>query len=133
MGRVLVTGGTGNIGMYAVAEFARRGHEVTVLDQKSDAPMLAAIAPDADIVAGDILDIDLLTDLVKDRKISHILHLAGYLGPESVAFPIRALDVNCRGTANIFDVAMAQGVERVSWSSSIAALGTLPDYDGRPV
>ncbi|WP_340315761.1 NAD-dependent epimerase/dehydratase family protein [Rhizorhabdus argentea] len=133
MGQVLVTGGTGNIGMYAVAEFVRRGHEVTVLDQKSEAPMLTAIAPEADIVAGDILDVDLLANLVRDRKISRILHLAGYLGPESVAFPVKAIDVNCRGTANIFDVAMDQGVERVCWSSSISAVGTLPDYDGRPV
>ena len=46
---------------------------------------------------------------------------------------MKAVDVNCRGTANIFDVALAQGVERVCWSSSIAAVGTLPDYDGRPV
>lgn len=133
MVQILVTGGTGNIGMYAVAEFVRRGHEVTVLDRNSEAPMLTAIAPEAAIVAGDILDVNLLTDIVRDREISHILHLAGYLGPQSVTFPIRALDVNCRGTANIFDVALAQGVERVCWSSSIAAVGTLPDYDGTPV
>lgn len=133
MGQILVTGGTGNIGMYAVAEFTRRGHDVTVLDRNDEAPMLTAIVPDADVVAGDILDVDLLTDIVKDRGITHILHLAGYLGPESVNFPIKALDVNCRGTANIFEVALAQGVKRVCWSSSIAAVGTLPDYDGRPV
>ncbi len=133
MTHILVTGGTGNIGMYAVAEFARRGHDVTVLDQTSEAPMLRAIAPDAEIVAGDILDVDLLSRIVKDRRISHILHLAAFLGPESVTFPIKAMDVNCRGTANIFDVALAMNVERVTWSSSIAALGTLPEYDGTPV
>lgn len=133
MSHILVTGGTGNIGMYAVAEFARRGHDVTVLDQTSHAPMLTAIAPDAEIVAGDILDVDLLSRIVKDRRISHILHLAAFLGPESVTHPIKALDVNCRGTANIFDVALANDVERVTWSSSIAAVGTLPDYDGKPV
>ena len=133
MGQILVTGGTGNIGMYAVAEFVRRGHDVTVLDRNDEAPMLTAIAPEADIVAGDILDVDLLTGIVRNREISHILHLAGYLGPQSVTFPIKALDVNCLGTANIFDVALAYGVERVCWSSSIAAVGTLPDYDGTPV
>lgn len=133
MAHILVTGGTGNIGMYAVSEFMRRGHEVTVLDQSSDAPLLRAIAPDAQIVAGDILDVDLLLRIVKDRGISRILHLAAFLGPESVTHPIKALDVNCRGTANIFDVALAHGVERVTWTSSIAAIGTLPDYDGKPV
>lgn len=133
LGNILVTGGTGNIGMYAVAEFVSRGNEVTVLDRNSDAPMLTEIAPEAEIVAGDILDIEALTLLVRDRKITHILHLAGYLGPESVTFPVRALDVNCRRTANIFDVALAERVERVTWSSSISALGTLPDYDGEPV
>ena len=51
LGHVRVTGGTGNIGMYAVAEFMWRGHAVTVLDQKSESPMLAAIAPEANVVA----------------------------------------------------------------------------------
>jgi len=38
-----------------------------------------------------------------------------------------------RGTANIFEIALEHALERVCWSSSIAALGTAADYDGRLV
>ncbi|WP_340317974.1 NAD-dependent epimerase/dehydratase family protein [Rhizorhabdus argentea] len=133
MGHVLVTGGSGNIGMYAVAEFIRRGHQVTVLDRETAAPMLMEVAPEAKIVAGDILDVEHLSDVIRNGRIDSILHLAAYLGPESVTSPIKAMDVNCRGTANIFDLAIQHGVRQVCWTSSIAAVGTLPDYDGRPV
>lgn len=133
MPNILVTGGTGNIGMYAVAEFVRRGHDVVVLDRVSASPILQSIAPTAEIVQGDILDVNQLSDIVATRKIDYILHLAAFLGPESSTDPIKAMHVNCQGTANIFDVALRHGVTRVCWASSIAAVGVLPDYDGRLV
>ncbi|MEJ7925700.1 NAD(P)-dependent oxidoreductase [Sphingobium sp. AN641] len=133
MAKILVTGGTGNIGMYAVAEFIRRGHDVVVLDRVAASPILQAIAPAAMIVQGDILDQDQLFDIVGANAIDHILHLAAFLGPESSSDPIKAMKVNCQGTANVFDAGLRHGVRRVCWASSIAAVGTMPDYDGRLV
>ncbi|MEJ7935504.1 NAD(P)-dependent oxidoreductase [Sphingobium sp. AN558] len=133
MSNILVTGGTGNIGMYAVAEFMRRGHDVVVLDRVSASPILESIAPMARIIKGDILDANQLFDIVQSNGIDHILHLAAFLGPESSTDPIKAMNVNCQGTANVFDAALRHGVKRVCWSSSIAAVGVMPDYDGRLV
>jgi UDP-glucose 4-epimerase len=133
LANILVTGGSGNIGMFAVAELIDRGHDVTVYDVNRETPLLKAVAPDARMVQGDILDADALSRTIRDGKITHILHLAAFLGQESVSDPIRAIDVNCRGTANIFDVALEHGVQRVCWTSSIGAIGTMPDYDGRLV
>lgn len=133
MANILVTGGTGNIGMYAVAEFIRRGHDVVVLDRVSASSILQSIAPSARIVKGDILDARQLSDIVTTHAIDRILHLAAFLGPESSADPMMAMQVNCQGTANIFDVALSHGVRRVCWASSIAAVGVMPDYDGRLV
>lgn len=133
MANILVTGGTGNIGMFAVAEFIRRGHPVTVFDRAAASPILESIAPTAIIVSGDILDVDRLSQTVKAHEIEYILHLAAFLGPESSSNPIKAMDVNCRGTANVFDVALQHRVTRVCWTSSIAAIGTMADYDGRLV
>ncbi|MFC4594558.1 NAD-dependent epimerase/dehydratase family protein [Sphingobium tyrosinilyticum] len=133
MANILVTGGTGNIGMYAVAEFCRRGHNVVVFDQAAASPVLQALAPSALLVQGDIVDAGQITEVVRAHDIDHMLHLAAFLGPESSTDPIRALEVNCYGTANIFEAALRHGVKRVCWSSSIAALGVMPDYDGRLV
>lgn len=132
MSNVLVTGGTGNIGMYAVAEFIRRGHDVVVFDRSSASPILNS-APKAEIVRGEIEDADQLLNVVGSKEIDYILHLAAFLGPESASDPTKTLDVNCRGTANVFDAALRHGVRRVCWTSSIAAIGTMPDYDGRLV
>ncbi|WP_340268089.1 NAD-dependent epimerase/dehydratase family protein [Sphingobium mellinum] len=133
MANILVTGGTGNIGMYAVAEFCRRGHNVVVFDRETSSPLLRTLAPSASLVQGDIVEARQLADVISANQIDYILHLAAFLGPESSTDPIRALDVNCYGTANIFEAALRHGVKRVCWSSSIAALGTMPDYDGRLV
>lgn len=133
MSNILVTGGTGNIGMYAVAEFVSRGHDVIVFDRVSASPILKSIVPTAKIVKGDIVDADQILDVVSTENIDYILHLAAFLGPESALDPIKALDVNCYGTANVFDAALRHGVKRVCWTSSIAAIGTMPDYDGRLV
>lgn len=119
--------------MYAVAEFLRRGHNVVVLDQNLASPIFEAIAPAARLIRGDILDVELISQIVRENGISHILHLAAFLGPDSTTNPVKALEVNCKGTANIFEVALQHGVNRVCWTSSIAALGTLDDYDGRLV
>ena len=126
MSNMLVTGGTGNIGMYAVAEFIRRGHDVVVLDRVSASPILQSIAPAARIVQGDILDVEHMSRTVEANAVDHILHLAAFLGPESSSDPIKAVTVNCQGTANVFDVALRHGVKRVCWSSSIAAIGVMP-------
>lgn len=133
MAKILVTGGTGNIGMFAVAEFVRRGHDVVIFDRVIASPLLEAIAPGASIVVGDILDVEHLSATVGAHDINFILHLAAFLGPESSSDPVKAMDVNVRGTANVFDVALQHRVTRVCWTSSIAAIGTMPDYDGRLV
>ncbi|WP_176599171.1 MULTISPECIES: NAD-dependent epimerase/dehydratase family protein [Sphingobium] len=131
MAHILVTGGTGNIGMYAVAQFIDRGHDVVVYDRAGDTEMLNAVAPGATVIEGDIVDAAHIDDVVASHHIDHILHLAAFLGPASMSDPIKALDVNCLGTANIFDAALRHGVSSVCWTSSIAAIGTMPDYDGR--
>ena len=133
MNNILVTGGTGNIGMYAVSELLMRGHNVVVLDNAPASTIFNSIAPTALLVQGDILDRKLISWIVRAHDIDRILHLAAFLGPDSMTDPIKALEVNCRGTANIFDVALEHGVKRVCWTSSIAALGAMPDYDGRLV
>lgn len=133
MTNVLVTGGTGNIGMYAVAELVRRGCQVVIYDRQIDRALPFDLFENVALVEGDILDRAKLSGLIRKERITHILHLAAYLGPESVFQPILALDINCKGTANIFDLAIKHSLQNVCWTSSIGAIGTMPDYDGRLV
>lgn len=113
--RVLITGGTGDIGKAATERLVKNGWDVRVLDLAEHAEIAGT-----EYVQGNILNYD---DMVKHtRGCDMIIHLAALrmpsLGPGHEVF-----QVNVAGTFNVFEAAAANGIKRIVQASSINALG----------
>jgi nucleoside-diphosphate-sugar epimerase len=126
--RYLVIGGTGFIGAYVVRDLLAAGDEVTILDLAPDHHLLANVlggtVPDGVAVrSGDVADLPVLLRTIGTARADRIIHLAGMLGLSSEANPLRSLKVNCEGTINVFEAALALGVDKVVWASTIAVFG----------
>jgi dihydroflavonol-4-reductase len=105
MTRVLVTGGTGFIGQHLVSALAAGGRQVRVLDLRP--PTCAA--PEAEYIAGSVLDPGLVDEALRD--VAEVYHLAGLPGmwiPRKVDF----YAVNCHGTEVVIAAARKRGIAR---------------------
>jgi len=112
--RILVTGGTGNIGKPTVDLLASHGHQVTVIGRRE---MQLA---NADYIVCDVRDFERLKKVC--QGMDAIVHLAAIIAP-MLAPGQDIFDVNCRGTFNVFQAAADTGIKRVVAASSINALG----------
>jgi nucleoside-diphosphate-sugar epimerase len=125
LANLLVTGGTGQIGVFVSAELAAQGHRVTIFDLNPNPDNLSFISGNKpEVVKGDVLNVDQLMHALKSHEITHIVHLAALLVLESKQNPSRALSVNCIGTNNIFEAARQSDIQRVVFTSSVAVYGS---------
>lgn len=124
----LVTGGMGFLGSFVTAALVGRGSPVIVYDAKATGNSFALSMPPellekVTVVEGDILDKRHLLATAKDNDVAAIVHLAAMLTTDSNANPSRAIEVNCAGSALVFDIARELKLDRVVWASSIAIYG----------
>jgi len=113
--RVLITGGTGNVGRAAVARLVAHGHQVTVIGRRAGLEIEGA-----EYRQCDILDFVCLAECVKG--IDGIVHLAAIPNP-SMGSSEAIFEANCTGTFNVYQAAANAGIKRVVSASSINALG----------
>jgi nucleoside-diphosphate-sugar epimerase len=129
---VLVTGGAGFIGAYVVRSLLESGHTVVVFDREPANNALDLVPHGdevpIDVVAGDICDGDLLTELCRRHDVDRIVHLASPLTKDVDAATTSGLRDICVGTSTVFDVAATCGVGRVVWTSSVAVFGPSDGY-----
>jgi len=126
--RYLVTGGTGFIGAHAVRTLVAAGHEVTLFDIAPNRSFLRFVLGEdeskVNVTSGDVADAFSVLHAMRDCGAERVVHLAALLSLRSDQNPIRALRVNCEGTLNIFEAALACNVSKVVWASSIGVFGT---------
>lgn len=111
----LVTG-CGLVGVPVVELLGERGDEVVVLDLDATA---ARSRVDAEVVAGDVRDLDDLARAVSSHRPERIVHTAALLTPAGRSHPHETIAVNLMGTANVLEAARAGGVRRVVLCSSV--------------
>jgi len=126
--RYVVTGGTGFIGAYAVRELLKAGHQVTAIDLIPNRDFLVRVighdpGEALPVRSGDVTDLPLMLRCMQEAQAERVVHLAATLSISSEANPLRTLKVNCEGTINIFEAALACGVSKVVWASSVAVFG----------
>ncbi|HEY1300318.1 MAG TPA: NAD-dependent epimerase/dehydratase family protein [Stellaceae bacterium] len=126
--KFVVIGGAGLIGSHAVDRLTREDvGEIVVYDNfvRGTAENLAEAMRDPRVriydVGGDICQTDILNAALKSAD--GVFHLAALWLLQCHDFPRAAFDVNIRGTFNVLEACVAQGVERLVYSSSASVYG----------
>jgi UDP-glucose-4-epimerase GalE len=120
---VLVTGGAGYIGSHTVRRLTALGHEVVVLDSMEYGHRNAVI--EAELVEGNITDLDLIVELCTRRDITQVVHFAAYKSVgESMEQPSRYWLNNVTGTVKLAEAMLTAGVKDIVFSSSCSVYGT---------
>ena len=127
--KFLVTGASGCIGAWTVRLLLDDGVPVTATDVNSDLRRLRLISgdtePEADFAVLDITQHGDVADVIRDRGITHVVHLAGLQLPFCAADPPRGALVNVVGTVNMFEAVKAAGGRiGLAYASSAAVYGT---------
>jgi len=118
---VLVTGGTGFVGLNLVPTLLENGNQVDVLsrDESKDLP------EGVSLTTGDVCDFESLPTF---EPYSSVIHLAGAVSvQESVAKPADTFHTNTVGTQNVLEKSRLDNVREFIYLSSGAVYG-VPDY-----
>ncbi len=120
---ILVTGGAGYIGSHMILNLIDAGEKVVTIDNLSTGKQWA-IAGAADLVVGDIGDIDLVTKVIAQYNVNAVIHFAGsIIVPESVEDPLLYYSNNTAKTRNLLDAVVKAGVKHFIFSSTAAVYG----------
>lgn len=118
---ILVTGGTGFIGSYLIRLLIKNGYRVRAL-RRAGSPMdlVQEVADRVEWVDADVTDIVTLQDAF--IGVTHVCHCAAMVSfhPRDVQ---RMMNINVEGTANIVNLSLDFGVQKLIHISSIAAFG----------
>lgn len=127
-GPVLVTGAGGCLGAWTLAILTRSGVPCVAFDLRDDRRRPGMVMGEDAAAAltwesGDIADLNGLQALVERHGIRAIIHYAGLQVPFCKANPSAGARVNVEGTINVLETARQAGIKRVTYASSVAALG----------
>lgn len=122
---VLVTGATGFVGEHVVAQLVARGYNVRALYRSKSKIGSQGILTPSQISAvnwaqADVTDYFSLEDALIGIK--KVFHCAAFISYDPNQRDLM-FETNINGTANLINAALHQGVQRVLYVSSIAALG----------
>ncbi|MBY0523320.1 MAG: SDR family oxidoreductase [Gemmataceae bacterium] len=136
MALCLVTGGAGFIGSHLVEALLARGDRVRVFDNLSTGSRanLASFAPRAQVILGDVLDLEFLHDTMRDVDV--VYHQAALASvPRSIADPWATHQACATGTLCVLQAARLAKVRRVVYAASSSAYGAserLPKRESDP-
>ena len=118
MGKTLVTGATGFLGSHVAHALAERGDDLR-LCVREDSRLENLEDLDCERVTCDILDRRALGRAL--RGVERVFHVAGLTSMRASAEEL--FRVNVEGTRAVLEACLRAGVERVVYTSSIAAIG----------
>lgn len=127
---VLVTGGTGFVGLHVLRALAERGDAVVSVSTRGalDADGRALLGEAADRVVflkAEITDLAGLRQIVRDYGVTRIVHGAAItaIGDMERRAPYPAVMVNVGGTATVLEAARLESLRRVVYLSSATIYG----------
>jgi len=116
---VIVTGGSGFIGREVVRLLLKRGEEVVILDKREPQ---GEVKEGAEFVRGDVSIREHVFNAVAEFRPEGVVHLAAVLSLMCESDPWTCHRVNFEGTYNVLEASRTFGVEKVAFSSSLAAV-----------
>ena len=124
--RVLVTGGAGFIGSHLADALIARGDQVIALDNFSTGSTtnIKHITKDFEIIDGDIRNVDLINDTIKDVDL--VFHMAAALGVNTILeSPLESISTNIAGSEVVLNAA-ANHKKRILIASTSEIYGKNP-------
>jgi UDP-glucose 4-epimerase len=118
--RILITGGTGSVGSYAVPRLLDKGHEIRVFDKNID-PLKAIKKGDLELIEGGVEEKDKVNKAVKGVDV--VVHLAWSFSED----PFETLEVDMMGLLNLLDASVKNQVKQFIFVSSAVVYGS-PKY-----
>lgn len=126
---ILVTGGTGLVGAHLLLELMQKHTKVRALKRSSSSLSIPekvfAYYQKSDLldriewVEGDVLEVPSLEEAMRGcTQVYHAAALVSFI-PKEVQ---KMFDINVQGTANVVNVALAEGIQKLAYVSSIASL-----------
>lgn len=126
LGPVLVTGASGFLGAWLCAELLKRGETIHAFDVQDNRDLLGRIVG-ADKAAsigwtiGDITDAKAVQGVFDHSGARSVVHLAALTIPACRQNPAKGAAVNILGHINVLDAALKQGIDKILYTSSMAA------------
>lgn len=120
---ILLTGGAGYIGSMVARLLLAQGEKVLVYDNLSTGHK-DSIPAGAQFVFGDVLDGELLSRVMRDHKVTEVLHFAAKLVvSESVEKPLDYYEVNVVGGLRLIQACLKNNIRHLVFSSTAAVYG----------
>lgn len=120
---ILVLGGAGYIGSHTVYELIENGEDVAIIDNLQTGH-IKAVHPKARFYKGDIRNREFLDSVLAKEKIDAVIHFAAYsLVGESMEKPLKYYENNLCGTKILLDSIVANGINKIVFSSTAATYG----------
>lgn len=129
----LVTGGLGCIGAWTLYHLVKRGKVAVCFDIGADRQRLNKLLTTDEqskitFVNGDITDKNQVQAAFSTHDVTHVIHLAALQVPFCRANPALGAQVNVTGTIYIFEAALAQDINHITYASSVAVYGPPAAY-----
>ena len=112
--KAVVFGGAGFLGSHVADALSKAGHEVTVFDIYES----KYLQNNQKMVAGDILDFDLVADTVSGADYAYNFAAIADIG-QAAEDPIKTIKYNVLGNANILEACREKKVKRFLFGSTI--------------
>lgn len=120
---ILVLGGAGYIGSHTVYELIENGEDVAIIDNLQTGH-IKAVHPKARFYKGDNRNREFLDSVFAKEKIDAVIHFAAYsLVGESMEKPLKYYENNLCGTKILLDSMVANGINKIVFSSTAATYG----------
>lgn len=119
---VLVTGGAGYIGSHTCQQLSLAGHMPFVLDSLENG--YRENVQWGPLFEGDISNVSLVRQILRDEKIEAVIHFAGYINVgESVVNPLKYFWNNSAKSVSLLQAIEKSAVKRFVFSSTCATYG----------
>lgn len=120
---ILITGGTGFIGVGLAHKLVEKGKDVVLFDVAPRSERVADIKGKVKVIQGDLKVWPEVMNVVKENNVEGIFHLGSMLSVPSEENPWASFQINVVGTMHVLEAARLFGVKRMVFPSSIATYG----------